>query len=151
MFGCGVRVRDLLRLEALERRAVRICAGAGYSDDCAPLYRHLEVAPLQQRWLLKILCAAFSAIKGLKPPAVQQICQLSNDTRSKSAFGVRPRRAESLVADRSFGARSAVLWNALPSACRAAPSLPAFRRSLSELSLAAVTNLCDLAFRPLVA
>ena len=157
VFGCGVRVRDLLRLEALERRALRICAGAGYSDDCAPLYKYLEIAPLLQRWLLKILCAAFSAIKGLKPPAVQQIFQLSNDsshghdTRSKSAFGVRPRRAERLVADRSFGARSAVLWNALPSACRAAPSLPAFRRSLSELSLAAVTNLCDLAFRPLVA
>ena len=100
VFACGVFVCDRKRLEALERRAVRICAGAGYMDDCDPLYASLNIAPLQERWLLRVLNAVFSAVKGIKPPAVQDIFCLSgstsNDhyTRSKSSLGVLPRRAD---------------------------------------------------------
>ena len=54
---------DRERLEALERKAIRICAEASHRNDPKPLYVPLRIAPLHKQWLLRVLCAAFSAIK----------------------------------------------------------------------------------------
>ena len=70
LFACGLRSTHRLKLEALERRAVRVCAGADHSAPCEPLYNTLKISPLKQRWLLKILTLTFQAVKGLRPPAV---------------------------------------------------------------------------------
>ena len=115
----------------------------------------LRIAPLRERWLLRVLCAAFSAIKKLRSPVGQDIfCLIKTNehdhfTRSKTSIGVVPQWADRMLADRSFGTRAALLRNFLPPCCRNARSISDYRKYLSELSASVVLKFSDFAFCPL--
>ena len=67
LFACSLCSADRKKLEALERRAVRICSGADRTAPCDPLYDNLQIVPLRLRWLWRILCLTFQAVKGCDP------------------------------------------------------------------------------------
>ena len=148
LFACSLRTPLRLKLEALERRAVRICVGADRSAPCEPLYASLKISPLKHRWLIRLLCLTFEAVKGLRPAAVNSLFahhQLVYNTCGRSSL-VLPRRANHAVARHSFYFRSSLWWNALPSTVWEVQSLPEFKCQLLSLSISDVDSLANLAF-----
>ena len=149
LFACGLRSTHRLKLEDLERRAVRVCAGADHSAPCEPLYNILKISPLKQRWLLKILTLTFQAVKGLRPPAVNNLFDHHEhryNTRGQSSSALVPRRATHLVARRSFSFRAVLIWNSLSSFIRDVYLMSEFKRQLLSLFVVEVERLINLAF-----
>ena len=73
VFASALRAEIRRKLELLERKAIRICAAAGREDPCGPIYNTLGIMPLCECWLVRVLCATFEAIKGDRPPAVNNL------------------------------------------------------------------------------
>ncbi len=150
LFASGLRAADRQKLESLERRAVRICVGAAREHPCEPIYRALDVMPLRDRWLLKVLLVTFQAINGDRPPAVNDMFQkhrsTSHSTRSCSTKALLLRRPTHRIGKTSFVFRASILWNALPPDCRLASSLLNFKTSLFSMSLSKLNELLALLF-----
>ena len=149
VFATSLSHSNMHRLQVLERRAVRACFGACTVEASEPLYVELNIAPLQDRWLWKLLLMTFQAVKGLRPPSVNSIfCRTSHSytTRGSLNDSVRPRRAIRKVGRTSFSFRASILWNALPSSCCNSRSLSEFTSALSVLDQSDVGKLRELAF-----
>ena len=149
LFACGLRSTHLLKLGDLERRAVRVCAGADHSAPCEPLYNILKISPLKQRWLLKILTLTFQAVRAMRPPAVNNLLDHHEhryNTRGQSSSALVPRRATHLVARRSFSFRAVLIWNSLSSFIRDVYLMSEFKRQILSLFVVEVERLINLAF-----
>ena len=104
--------------------------------------------PLMLRWLWRILCLTFQAVKGLRPDAVNDLFvhQCHTYTRGQASSSVLPPRTAHVVARRSFSFRASLLWNALPCAVRDVASLAAFKGLLASFSMSVIDYLVDIAF-----
>lgn len=150
VFASALRAESRRKLELLERKALRICAGAGREDPCGPIYNALGIMPLCERWLLRVLCATFQAIKGDRPPAVNNLFKDNQHTlyrtRSGCSNALLPRRPLRRIGHTCYAFRASVLWNALPSNCRLASSVMEFKKSLFVICPAKLNELLSIMF-----
>ena len=150
VFASALRTESRRKLELLERKALRICAGTGREDPCGPIYNDLGIMPLCERWLLRVLCATFQAIKGDRPPAVNNLFTDNQHTlyrtRSGCSNALLPRRPLRRIGHTCYAFRASVLWNALPSNCRLASSVMEFKKSLFVISPAKLNELLSIMF-----
>ena len=117
--ACGLSAAARNRLSALERRAVRVACDAGYTDDCSPMYDHLKITPLEERWCTKFALTAYQCTHHLRAPSVCNLLSpASGSTRHANTCGVIPPRCRTKTGVNSFANRASLLWNALPSSVR---------------------------------
>ena len=149
VFATSISQSSMQRLEALERRAVRACLSVRKDEPTAPLFVCLNIAPLKDRWLLKILTTTFQAVKELRPPSVNGIFSKPTHqyaTRGSKNDAVVPCRPAYKVGSNSLSFRLSIVWNALPLTCREATSLLDFKKRLLDLDDPTINKLRDLAF-----
>ena len=146
----ALRTESRRESELLERKAIRICAGAGRDDPCSPIYDALGIMPLCERWLVGVLCATFEAIKGDRPPAVNNLFKDNQHplhrTRSGCSNALLPRRPLRRIGHTCYAFRASVLWNARPSHCRLASSVIEFKKYLFVISPAKLNELLSIMF-----
>ena len=113
VFASALRAGSRRKMELLERKAIRICAGAGREDPCGPIYNTLGIMLFRERWLVRVLCATSEAIEGDRPPAVNNLFKDNqhtlHHTRSGCSNALLPRRPLRRIGHTCYAFRASVL------------------------------------------
>jgi len=125
--------RDRDRLFSLHRRALRAACGAPFDAPVKPLLHSLTLKPMDHRFLFLFCSFIFqcyimhtsSALRTLFP-----VCAGTRATRGVTSQNIDIQRYRSMLGYNSFGNRSAIIWNAFPTAAKSCKNIIDFKREL---------------------
>ena len=122
------------RLQKIQNNAARLVLRRSKRDHVTPLLRQLHWLPITFRCNYKIAVLAYRFFDGSLPLYLSSLLTQYRPSRnlrssSENLFMV-PKRNLKKYGERSFSYQAPVIWNALPSRVRGAPSLAAFRSRL---------------------
>ena len=134
---------DLDRLQAVQNAAVRLVSGARKFDHVTPLLRDRHWLPVEQRIKFKVAVTVYKCLHGLSADYLADFTRPSAtaavDRRLRSAdkLSLLQPRSRTRLGDRSFAVAGPTVWNSLPAAVTAAPSLTTFKKDLKTFLFAA--------------
>ena len=122
------------RLQKIQNNAARLVMQKSKKDHVTPLLRKLHWLPVIFRSKFKIAVLAYRFFHDSLPPYLSRLLthyQPPRNLRSTSENFLKvPRRKLKTFGERSFSYQAPVIWNALPSEVRSAPSLASFKSRL---------------------
>ncbi len=135
-----IKRKDRDRLQRLYRRGIRAVYGSRYDADVRPLMERLQLRPLEERWLLKLLVFAHRCLSPSGTSAAKCLSELfeysvsrGRVTRGQTAGNVHIPWRNSARGRNAMDHRVAILWNSLPAELRSCASLYEFKPKLLQL------------------
>ena len=122
------------RLQKIQNNAARLVLQKSKRDHVTPMLRQLHWLPIIYRPKFKLAVLAYRFFDGSLPPYLSSLLTQYKPVRNlRSASEMLlevPRRKLKSYGERSFSYQAPVVWNALPSQVRSAPSLVSFKSIL---------------------
>jgi hypothetical protein len=124
---------NLNRLQLAQNRVVRYILDINKRDHITPFYLSLSLLKIKERHELHALHLSHSFLHGLNPPYLSSLFWKRVNVTDRSTiahtFSLQASRLRNNVLEKSFGANSYRLWNALPPKLCCNPNFGVFKRA----------------------
>ena len=130
----GISKDKIDRIQRVQNAAARLVTRIPKYEHITPVLKSLHWLPISQRISYKILLLTFKSLMGCAPSYLQDLIQISNQSRSLRSNDqkllVCPRSKSVRYGDRCFRAAAPKLWNTLPNHVRQSETVSQFKSQL---------------------
>jgi hypothetical protein len=133
----GLPTRQLNRLQSVLNAAARLVFSARKFDHITPLLHDLHWLRIPERIAFRLSVLVYRCLHGQGPSYLANELHRTADVESRrrlrsasTASLIVPTTRHVTIGDRAFSVAAPRVWNSLPAAVTASPSLPVFKRRL---------------------
>ena len=126
------------RIVKLQKKAIRIIAGASYNAQTKPLFQELKILTVDNLVELELGKFIYKFVKKILPNPIIYLFETNDQHHNyNTRSGKFPRVAKHKTAifNKSFLCKGPTLWNNLDNSIRSAKSLKSFSRNFKNLML----------------